>query len=126
LAGQGARKHDPHIGPSQFILKLHLKPALTIRFAASLNVMSDMDIPSRFVEPVAFGFTAQDATDIAQLVLDGIKTATGSLLWSYEGDGKSLPREGDHWTVLDGERKPVCVCRTISVEVIPFDAVAEN
>jgi len=39
---------------------------------------------------------------------------------------KSLPCVGDHWTVLDGERTPVCVCRTLSVEEIPFDEVTEE
>jgi len=60
----------------------------------------------RFVEPVAFGFTPQDATEISKLVLDGVKTATGSLLWSYQADGKSLPRVGDPWVVIDGELQP--------------------
>lgn len=80
---------------------------------------------SRFVEPVAFGFTSQDATEISRLVLEGIKTATGSPLWSYEADGKEPPRVGDLWIVIDGNSMPVCIARTISVEVIPFDEVGE-
>jgi uncharacterized protein YhfF len=61
-------------------------------FLASL---SDTTMSSRFVDPVAFGFTPQDATKVSKLVLDGTKTATGSLLWSYRADGKPLPSVGD-------------------------------
>ncbi len=80
----------------------------------------------RFVEPVAFGFTPQDATEISKLVLDGVKTATGSLLWSYQADGKSLPRVGDPWLVIDGElqpgvRRPDDKCRQIPFNEVPED-----
>jgi uncharacterized protein YhfF len=81
---------------------------------------------SRFVEPVAFGFTTQDATEISKLVLDGIKTATGSLLWSYQADGKWLPSVGDLWVVIDGDSKPVCIAQTTNVEIIPFNEVSED
>lgn len=81
---------------------------------------------SKFVEPVAFGFTPQDATEISQLVLHGIKTATGSLLWSYQADGKLLPRAGDFWIVIDGDTNPVCVVQTVNVEIIPFNEVPED
>jgi uncharacterized protein YhfF len=81
---------------------------------------------SRFVEPVAFGFTPQDATEISKLVLDGIKTATGSLLWSYQADGRSLPSIDDLWVVIDGDSNPVCVAQTTNVEIIPFNEVPED
>ena len=81
---------------------------------------------SRFVDPVAFGFTPQDATEIAKLVLDGIKSATGSLLWSYLADGKPLPCVGDLWVAIDGDSKPVCAVQTTNVEIIPFNQVPED
>ena len=81
---------------------------------------------SRFVEPVAFGFTAEQATAISELVLDRIKTATGSLLWSYQAERKVQPKAGDLWTVIDGNHKPVCVARTANVDIIPFDEVPED
>ena len=86
----------------------------------------DTQKSSRFVEPVAFGFTPEDATEISTLVLDGIKTTTGSLLWSYQTDGKSLPSTGDLWIVIDGESNPVCVAQTTNVEIIPFNEVPED
>jgi uncharacterized protein YhfF len=93
------------------------------KFLASLT---DTAKSSRFVDPVAFGFTPQDATEISKLVLDGIKTATGSLLWSYQADLKPLPSVGDLWVVIDGGSNPVCVARTTDVETIPFNEVPED
>ena len=74
----------------------------------------------------SFGLTAADAREIADLVLEGIKTATGSLLWSYEYDGKVVPRAGDHWIVTVGEDNPVCVVQTTEVRIVPFDEVTAD
>jgi uncharacterized protein YhfF len=94
------------------------------QFLASLP--AETERPSGFVEPVAFGFTSEDATEISKLVRDEIKTATGSVLWSYEADGRAIPRVGDFWIVVDGNRHPICVIRTTSVEIIAFDEVGED
>src|SRR5215469_3981413 len=94
------------------------------QFLESLPVVTDP--PAGFVEPAVFGFTPEDATEISKLVLEGIKTATGSVLWSYQADGKALPRIGDFWIVADGDGNPVCVIRTSSVQVIPFSEVGEE
>ncbi len=48
------------------------------QFLASLP--AETELPSGFVEPVAFGFSCEDATEISKLVLDEIQTATGSVL----------------------------------------------
>jgi uncharacterized protein YhfF len=87
---------------------------------------ADVDRPPAYVEAFSFGFTAEDASEIAGLVLDGTKTATGSVLWSYEADAKPLPRTGDHWVVVDGTRAPVCIIRTTDVAIIPFDEMPET
>lgn len=94
------------------------------QFVASLPYEANKEC--RFVEPVAFGFTPQDATEISKLVLNRVKTATGSLFWSYEADGKSLPSVGDFWIMIDGDSNPVCVVQTTNVEMIPFDEVSED
>lgn len=79
----------------------------------------------RYVEAFSFGFTPEDATEIAVLVLAGTKSATGSVLWSYEADRKAIPRVGDHWVVVDGRRIPVCIIRTTDIAILPFDEVPE-
>jgi uncharacterized protein YhfF len=90
------------------------------------SLPAGVDPPAPYVESFTFGFTADDASEIASLVLDGAKTATGSVLWSYEADGKSIPRVGDHWIVCDGGGAPVCIIRTTDVAIIPFDEVPET
>jgi len=71
----------------------------------------------------SFGFTEEDARTIADLVLRGTKTATGSLLWSYEADGECVPQVGDFWIITEGHDDPVCVIETIDQRIIPFDQV---
>jgi uncharacterized protein YhfF len=82
--------------------------------------------PARYVDAFCFGSTPAGAAEIAELVLAGTKTATGSVLWSYEADGKPIPRSGDHWIVNDGAGHPVCIIRTTDVSILPFDEVPER
>lgn len=89
------------------------------------TLMAEVDRPPAYVESFSFGFTPEDASEIARLVLDGTKTATGSVLWSYEVDAKPMPRIGDHWIVVDGAGTPVCIIRTTDVSIIPFDEVPD-
>jgi uncharacterized protein YhfF len=74
----------------------------------------------------AFGNEPAMADELALLVRDGPKRATTSLLASYEEDDEPLPREGDLSVVLDGQGEPVCVIRSVSVEVRPFGSVDER
>lgn len=67
-----------------------------------------------------------DANELADLVLSGTKRATASLLWSYEVEGESLPEVGDLSIVTDWDGRARCVIRTISVEVVPFEAVTQE
>lgn len=90
------------------------------------SLPADVSRPARFVEAFFFGTRPDGAAEIAALVLDGVKTATGSPLWSYEADGKRVPAVGDHWIVTDGFGGPLCVIRTASVEILPFDLVGEE
>lgn len=91
------------------------------QFLASLA--STAETPTTYWGSNSFGFTEEDARDIAALVLAGTKTATGSLLWSYEADGKRVPRAGDYWIVTKGPDDPVCLVQTTEIRVIPFDQV---
>lgn len=80
-----------------------------------------------YVEAFFFGIVPADAPAISPLVLDGTKTATGSLFWSYEADpAKHLPGVGDHWIFTNGADDPVGIIRTIEVRVIPYDEVTPD
>lgn len=90
------------------------------------SIPEGQERPPRFIESFSFGFTPDDAREIAPLVLNGIKTATGSVYWAYQADKKRLPVAGDHWIVTVGADAPVCVIKTTEVRIIPFDEVTED
>ena len=73
-----------------------------------------------------FGITSEDARTIAPLVRDGIKTATGGLVWANEADGKPGPRPGDLWIVIAGADEPVCIIETTEVRIFPYDEVPDE
>jgi uncharacterized protein YhfF len=79
--------------------------------------------PSRQAGTAAFGISWDDAREIAALVRNGRKTASGSLVWSNEVDGKPGSRPGDLWVVIAGPDEPVCIIQTIDVSVLPYDEV---
>lgn len=82
--------------------------------------------PDRYVEAFFFGTKPDQAHEITRLVMDGTKTATGSVLWSLEAKGKPIPRQGDYWIVTNGDDDPACIIRTVDSRVIPFDEVGEE
>ena len=63
---------------------------------------------------------------ITPLVFTGVKTATGSLQWVYEADGRMPPKAGDYSIVTDGNGEPVCIILDTEVRIIPFDEVDES
>jgi uncharacterized protein YhfF len=84
--------------------------------------------PSSSTEYVAwaFGNTKEMADDLAQLVLEGTKTATASNYLLYEIEKEALPSVGLYNIILDGNGEPVAIAITTSVEVVPFDEVTEE
>jgi uncharacterized protein YhfF len=76
-----------------------------------------------FYEAFCFGDSASLAEELAALVLAGRKRATAGAMWSFEADGKRLPRPGDLSVVTAWDGTPLCVIRSTQVQVMPFDAV---
>jgi uncharacterized protein YhfF len=81
------------------------------------------DIPERYDAAFYFGSSPESAFEIAELVLAGVKTATGSLVWRYQHEGRRLPQVGDLNIVTDGRRSPLCITQTIEVRILPYDQV---
>jgi uncharacterized protein YhfF len=81
--------------------------------------------PTAYWGSFYFGNTPEQAGKIVELVLNGTKTATGSLLWGYQAEGKRLPQSGDVSIVTDG-RDPVCIIETVDVRIVPYDQVGED
>lgn len=63
---------------------------------------------------------------LAQLVLDGIKTATASGYDLYALDNAPLPEAGSYDVVLDGQGNAVCVIKVTKVYVTEFDKVTAD
>jgi uncharacterized protein YhfF len=73
----------------------------------------------------SFGSDPETMDALGLLVRDGQKRATTSLLSEYEEEGEPLPAVGNLSVVLDGRGAPMCVIRTVHVEVRAFGLVDE-
>jgi uncharacterized protein YhfF len=83
------------------------------------------DSPTEYVS-WAFGNTKEMADHLAQLVLEGKKTATASNYLLYEIEKEALPYVGLYNIILNGNGEAVAIAVTTSVEVVPFDEVTEE
>lgn len=63
---------------------------------------------------------------LADLVVEGKKTATTSGYVFYELEKEALPQSGEYYVILNGEEEPVSVIQIQSVEVMPMDEVSEE
>lgn len=70
-----------------------------------------------------FGNTPEMADELCNLVLEGKKTATGSLSSDYEKNPEDAPVLHGYSVVTDFDGKPKCVVQTTEVRVVPFNEV---
>ena len=77
-------------------------------------------------EAWSFGNTPEMANRLGNLVLQGVKTATASLLWSYESGDEPTPKVGEYSILLDGQGFPICIVQTTKLETVPFDEVKDE
>ncbi len=82
--------------------------------------------PSGHAGTAEFGITEDDAREIARLVRNGTKTASGGLVWANEFDGTRGSHAGDLWVVVAGPDEPVCIIETTEVRILPYDEVPEE
>ena len=82
--------------------------------------------PAGYADSFYFGYRPEHAQEISPLVLNGTKTATGSLKWKIEAESRPLPQLGDLSVVTNGHDDPVCIIETVDVQTIPFDEVGED
>lgn len=69
------------------------------------------------------GDSPEAADEGAALIKQRVKTATSSLLWTYQATNEPLPAAGSLSIVTDGRGNPVCVVETIAVEIKGFAEV---
>jgi len=87
------------------------------------SLLDAKDAVRRFYEVFQIGDTHEGADEGASLIKQGVKTATSSLLWTYETVNKPLPEVGSLSIVTDGAGDPVCVVETIAVDIKGFAEV---
>ena len=74
-------------------------------------------------EAWAFG---DDPDGLAQLVVDGIKTATSSAYIFYELENEEIPKVGEYSIILNSKDEAVCIIQTTKVYIVPFHEVSEK
>ena len=75
---------------------------------------------------VAFGAGAEMATELAELVVAGIKRATAGLARQFGPDGEPPPVVGGYVVLLDGADRPRAIWRTTEVRIGPLNSVDER
>lgn len=63
---------------------------------------------------------------LAQLVLEGTKTATASAYPLYKIEDEELPQVGEYSVILDSKDNAICIIQTKKVYVIPFNEVSSE
>ena len=63
---------------------------------------------------------------LAQLVVDGVKTATCSGYIFYELESESLPTTEDYGVILDTQEKPKAIVKVTEVRLTPMNEVTEE
>lgn len=67
---------------------------------------------------------AQDK--LAQLTLQGTKTATVSSYPVYKAENEPVPAVGDYSIILDSQNQAVCIIQTTQIDIVPFYQVDEE
>jgi uncharacterized protein YhfF len=67
-----------------------------------------------------------DPDYLAQLVIDGIKTATCSGYIFYELENEPIPTTEDYNIILNSDNKPLTIIKTVEVTLTPMNEVTEE
>ncbi|WP_318364706.1 ASCH domain-containing protein [Enterobacter sp.] len=70
------------------------------------------------------GDSPELASELADLIKKGIKTASCGSFVSYQQEA-SAPRIGSYNIILDGQNVPVCVTRLVAMRLVRFCDVTE-
>lgn len=71
------------------------------------------------------GDSPELASELANLIKKGIKTASCGSFASYQQE-ESAPRIGSYNIILDGQNVPVCVIRLVSLQLVRFCDINEK
>lgn len=82
------------------------------------------DAARRLLGADLFGDKQEDADDLADLVLSGVKRGTAPLLWSYEFDQDPVPVPGSLRVIVNWLGEPRCIVETTQVDVVSYQDVS--
>ena len=68
----------------------------------------------------------ESANNLANLVKEGIKKGTSSLEKSYTFDTEPIPREKDISIIINWDKEPKCIIKTIKINKYKFKDVPEK
>ncbi|MBX2994978.1 MAG: ASCH domain-containing protein [Bdellovibrionaceae bacterium] len=104
----------------------HLRDIEQDFFDAYFSNLSDDD--KEGITTISASSPGNDATssELLALYLCGKKTAGSGLVADYINTGDPLPKPGHLWIVLDKDKKPKCILKTVAVEVHKFKDVPER
>lgn len=68
----------------------------------------------------------EQADELADLTVKGIKCATSSALAFYETEHEPLPEVGNYSVILNAQNEAVCIIQTTKVTIVPFCEVNEQ
>ncbi len=90
-----------------------------------MNMIDDLKIKYPGATAWPFGDTPEMADELAELVINGIKTAACCSLSSFKCEDES-PTIGGYSIILDSKGEPVCVVRVISMRIIRYCDVDQD
>ncbi len=74
----------------------------------------------------SFGNSPEMADKLGDLVIQGIKTSTASLVWWYENGIEPFPEIGEYSIILDSQGQPKCIIQTTELSVQAFNEVGDD
>ena len=90
------------------------------------KVKSETGIEGEFTDAFGIGDTPELKQELLNLVLEGKKRASTSLVKEGEIEGWPMPEVGHYYVILDGYDKPAAVVKTMSVRRCRFSDVDEE
>lgn len=81
------------------------------------------DTTIKYKSAYSFGV---EADKLANLVLNGEKQATSSLLYSYQHEGEPIPQSGEYHIILNSSEEPVAVIQNHQVKIFSFKDVTHQ
>ena len=86
---------------------------------------NNLDSKSHCLECFSFGYSKELIDELTTLVLNGQKTATASSVLAYKRED-DRPHVGDYSMVINYEKEPLAIIKSIDIKIVPFNEVTWN